>query len=248
MRIPNKPAAGNAGIASRLTIEHHWPGVPEPELGVGPRMQTSNLIVGLVVLSAAIVLFGAKQLKRCCPPTVSFAGYTNSDKYSSARANFVRQIGGTPDPVADNYGKCVRLAFANSERCALQFYSLKAEYQADGRWEQANPERWSGFNGFWLSPGKEGIAEVAVPPQIPQTAQWRIRYVCAVESNSRWRAQLNLFARRYFHAGELAFYSPANMLTDEIPPLQPNPSVQRTEASRQTEETNRTPGAAGLRR
>ncbi len=30
-RVPNKPAAGNAGIASRLTIEHHRPGVPEPE-------------------------------------------------------------------------------------------------------------------------------------------------------------------------------------------------------------------------
>lgn len=28
---PNKPALGNAGIASWLTIEHHWPGVPEPE-------------------------------------------------------------------------------------------------------------------------------------------------------------------------------------------------------------------------
>jgi hypothetical protein len=28
---PNQPAAGNAGIASQLTIEHHWPGVPEPE-------------------------------------------------------------------------------------------------------------------------------------------------------------------------------------------------------------------------
>ena len=27
----NKPAAPNAGIASRLTIEHHWPGVGEPE-------------------------------------------------------------------------------------------------------------------------------------------------------------------------------------------------------------------------
>ena len=27
----NKPAAGNAGIASQLTIEHHRPGVPEPE-------------------------------------------------------------------------------------------------------------------------------------------------------------------------------------------------------------------------
>jgi hypothetical protein len=28
---PSKPAAGNAGIASQLTTEHHWPGVPEPE-------------------------------------------------------------------------------------------------------------------------------------------------------------------------------------------------------------------------
>ena len=27
----NKPAAGNAGIVSQLTIGHHWPGVPEPE-------------------------------------------------------------------------------------------------------------------------------------------------------------------------------------------------------------------------
>lgn len=27
----NQPAAGNAGIASQLTIGHHWPGVPEPE-------------------------------------------------------------------------------------------------------------------------------------------------------------------------------------------------------------------------
>jgi len=26
----NKPAAGNAGIAPRLTIGRHWPGVPEP--------------------------------------------------------------------------------------------------------------------------------------------------------------------------------------------------------------------------
>ena len=28
---PNKPAAPNAGIASQLTIGHHWPGVGEPE-------------------------------------------------------------------------------------------------------------------------------------------------------------------------------------------------------------------------
>jgi len=27
---PNHPAAGKAGIASRLTIEHYRPGVPEP--------------------------------------------------------------------------------------------------------------------------------------------------------------------------------------------------------------------------
>ena len=31
IELPNKPAAGNAGIASRLTIQHHCPGVPEPE-------------------------------------------------------------------------------------------------------------------------------------------------------------------------------------------------------------------------
>jgi hypothetical protein len=29
--MPNKPVAGHAGMASRLTIGHHWPGVPEPE-------------------------------------------------------------------------------------------------------------------------------------------------------------------------------------------------------------------------
>jgi hypothetical protein len=29
--VPNKPAAGNAGIAPRLAIGHHRPGVPEPD-------------------------------------------------------------------------------------------------------------------------------------------------------------------------------------------------------------------------
>jgi hypothetical protein len=29
--VSNKPAAPNAGIAPQLTIEHHWPGVGEPE-------------------------------------------------------------------------------------------------------------------------------------------------------------------------------------------------------------------------
>jgi uncharacterized protein YceK len=27
---PNHPASGKAGIARRLTIDHHWPGLPEP--------------------------------------------------------------------------------------------------------------------------------------------------------------------------------------------------------------------------
>jgi len=31
-RTPNHPAAGNAGIAGRLTIGRHWPDVPEPGL------------------------------------------------------------------------------------------------------------------------------------------------------------------------------------------------------------------------
>jgi hypothetical protein len=30
VKTPNEPAAPNAGIASRLTIGHHWPGVGEP--------------------------------------------------------------------------------------------------------------------------------------------------------------------------------------------------------------------------
>jgi hypothetical protein len=29
--LPNKPAAGNAGIAPQLTIGRHWPGVGEPD-------------------------------------------------------------------------------------------------------------------------------------------------------------------------------------------------------------------------
>jgi hypothetical protein len=28
---PNKPAAGKAGTASRLAVDRHWPGLPEPE-------------------------------------------------------------------------------------------------------------------------------------------------------------------------------------------------------------------------
>ena len=31
MKLANELAAGNAGIASQLTIGHHWLGVPEPE-------------------------------------------------------------------------------------------------------------------------------------------------------------------------------------------------------------------------
>ncbi len=30
MSPANQPAAGKAGIASRLTIKYHWPGLPEP--------------------------------------------------------------------------------------------------------------------------------------------------------------------------------------------------------------------------
>ena len=32
--LPNQPAAGNAGIASRLTIQRHWPGVPIRDVAV----------------------------------------------------------------------------------------------------------------------------------------------------------------------------------------------------------------------
>jgi hypothetical protein len=32
MALPNHPASGKAGIAPRLAIEHHCPGLPEPGL------------------------------------------------------------------------------------------------------------------------------------------------------------------------------------------------------------------------
>jgi hypothetical protein len=39
-KAPNKPAAGNAGIAHRLTISHHRPGVPEPGRSPSTRTRT----------------------------------------------------------------------------------------------------------------------------------------------------------------------------------------------------------------
>jgi hypothetical protein len=47
-KASNKPAAGNAGIASRLTIGHHWPGVPEPERWL-PRYMRPILFFAIVL-------------------------------------------------------------------------------------------------------------------------------------------------------------------------------------------------------
>ena len=58
----NKPAPPNAGIAARLAIEHHWPGVGEPERSVSGRARwltevyMSYFASGLVYLAAAITL------------------------------------------------------------------------------------------------------------------------------------------------------------------------------------------------
>ena len=53
-RPPNHPAAGNAGIASRLAIERHWPGVPEPgrSLWMNPLTQTLMLLLAISSVSA----------------------------------------------------------------------------------------------------------------------------------------------------------------------------------------------------
>src|SRR5437660_4396842 len=44
--MPNKPAAPNAGIALRWIIEHHWPGVGEPD--VRPKMHAGVAYLFLV--------------------------------------------------------------------------------------------------------------------------------------------------------------------------------------------------------
>ncbi len=48
MMTSNKPAAGNAGIVSRLTIEHHWPGVPEPGRSASMRFLVPTILLSLL--------------------------------------------------------------------------------------------------------------------------------------------------------------------------------------------------------
>jgi hypothetical protein len=55
---PNKPAAPNAGIASRLTIGHQWPGVGEPERSAKPQLSIMKQIISLPVLVCAALLSG----------------------------------------------------------------------------------------------------------------------------------------------------------------------------------------------
>jgi hypothetical protein len=59
MKEPNKPAAPNAGIASRLTIGHHWPGVGEPGRSAACQLSfMRNLIIQLVCIGFLLVLSG----------------------------------------------------------------------------------------------------------------------------------------------------------------------------------------------
>ena len=53
---PNKPTAPNAGIASRLTIGHHSPGVGEPERSAAQPMKSFNTFTLAPALFAAVTL------------------------------------------------------------------------------------------------------------------------------------------------------------------------------------------------
>jgi hypothetical protein len=191
-------------------------------------MQTRHIFVGLVLITAALLVLclAGRQASRRYPLTVSFVGYTNIDKYSSGFALSAMRVGETPDPGGHSFGRCARLAVTNNESSSLQFHSLRAEYEVGGRWQRAYPRRWWGLHEFSWPPGKGAIVEVSVPPEIPPSAHWRIGLVSAIESRSRLRAQLNVFARRVLRANDLAFYSPVFMLTSEIPPVEPNQHMQ----------------------
>jgi len=54
----NNPAAGKAGSASRLEVEHHWPGLPEPV--VRQRAMKAVLIVLAVIIAAFLVFSHAE--------------------------------------------------------------------------------------------------------------------------------------------------------------------------------------------
>src|SRR5690349_5061696 len=79
-RGANMPAAGNAGIASQLTIGRHWPGVPEPE---------RRIMRGPIFLACCVSLVGcapraitSKQFNRECQAAVNFhATLTDQVRY-----------------------------------------------------------------------------------------------------------------------------------------------------------------------
>ena len=59
--MPNKPAAPNAGIASRLAVEHHRPGVGEPERCRFHTLMRMSHVIGLVVVSAFLLQSASGQ-------------------------------------------------------------------------------------------------------------------------------------------------------------------------------------------
>lgn len=85
MISPNKPAAGNAGIASQLAIGYRWPGVPEPE-----RWMNARIPVLLAILVATMPLGCRKstQLSGGMAPTI-----TNNEQVT---INYLAYTGTSP--------------------------------------------------------------------------------------------------------------------------------------------------------
>ena len=205
-------------------------------------MRARYLAVGVLMTGAMLALWGVNG-KKSTPRyslSVTFAGYTNLDERSSESARYCRRFGGTPEPGLHNYGQCVLLAVTNNGSRQLQFHSRGVEYEAAGHWQEVRLGRWVGLEGWRWLPGAGATVAVSVPPELPAGAKWRIRLVCALDSNSGPRQKLNEFTRQYFGRDSLTFYSPAAMRTSEIPPQE-----QRIGPSDAAEQTNRASQTAG---
>ena len=147
----NKPAAGNAGIASRLTVGHHRPGVPEPERSA---ISSTMRILSLLV---AVVAFSASALAQV-EDVPTFAVTTNDVVQSSI---MVFRMGGTNDARAT-----VKFAFTDTGAKRLAEFYRSHSVGQEVRYRIGNFDRvfklddrkHFGREGFWGLPERDAKA------------------------------------------------------------------------------------------
>jgi len=73
---PNYPAAGEAGIAARLTGGHHWPGLPE--LGRSATRAQMSRLSTFVPAACCLLIVGCSQEPVSVPPVIERVAYAQA--------------------------------------------------------------------------------------------------------------------------------------------------------------------------